>query len=111
VRDLVERCCGLARRMTARLSRSPQVEILNDVVLNQALVRFHPAGRAGDAAAADALTDEVMRRVQAEGTCWLAGTRWQGRTAMRVSVSSWSTTEADIDRSADAVLAALASAG
>jgi glutamate/tyrosine decarboxylase-like PLP-dependent enzyme len=111
VRELVERCCSLARRMADRLSRSPQVELLNEVVLNQALVRFHPSGRRDDAAAADALTSEVVRRVQADGTCWLGGTRWQGRGAMRISVSNWSTTEADVDRSADAILEALRSVG
>lgn len=111
VRDLVERCCGLARRMAMRLRQSPQVEILNEVVLNQVLVRFHPGGGPADMAAADALTGEVVRRVQEEGTCWLGGTRWQGKAAMRVSVSNWSTTEADVDRSADSVLRALRSAG
>jgi glutamate/tyrosine decarboxylase-like PLP-dependent enzyme len=111
VRELVERCCRLARRMAERLARAPQVEVLNEVVLNQALVRFHPAGRPADAAAADALTHDVVRRVQAAGICWLGATRWQGRAAMRVSVSNWSTTEADVDRSADSVLEALRSAG
>jgi glutamate/tyrosine decarboxylase-like PLP-dependent enzyme len=111
VRELVERCCGLARRMAERLARAPQVEVLNEVVLNQALVRFHPVARSADAAAADALTHEVVRRVQAAGVCWLGATRWQGRAAMRVSVSNWSTTEADVDRSADSVLEALRSAG
>ena len=65
------------------------VEVLNDVALNQVLLRF-----GGD----DALTDAVIGRVQEDGTCWVGGTRWHGQAAMRVSVSSWSTTEADIDR-------------
>ena len=71
--------------------------ILNDVVLNQALARF------GDD---DAATDAVVAAVQDDGTCWLGGTRWQGRAAMRISVSGWPTREEDADRSADAILAA-----
>ena len=72
--------------------------ILNDVVLNQVLVRFGDAGD-GDAATAT--------RARAGGAhCWLGGTRWHGMDAMRISVSNWSTTDEDIDRSADAVLAA-----
>ena len=99
--ELVERCCRLARRMAERL-RAPGVEILNDVVLNQLLVRFVPPS----GGAADEWTREVIARVQRDGTCWLGGTVWQGRAAMRISVSNWSTTEADIDRSATAILAA-----
>jgi len=71
------------------------------VVLNQVLVRF------GDD---DALTREVVRRVQADGTCWLGGTTWRGRAAARVSVSSWTTDESDVDRSAAAVLRCAAAA-
>ena len=97
VAELVERCCTLARRMAERLGAAPGVEILNDVVLNQVLVRF------GDA---DDLTRSVIDRVQEDGTCWLAGTTWHGKGAMRVSVINWSTSEADIDRSAEAILAA-----
>jgi glutamate/tyrosine decarboxylase-like PLP-dependent enzyme len=95
VTDLVDRCCRLATRMADNLRREPGVEILNDVVLNQVLARF------GDS---DELTRETIRRVQEDGTCWLGGTIWKGKAAMRVSVSNWSTTEADIDVSADAIL-------
>jgi glutamate/tyrosine decarboxylase-like PLP-dependent enzyme len=102
VNDLVERCCRLARRMAERLSAAPGVRILNEVVLNQVLVRFEPAG-IGDG---DAFTKAVVARVQREGTCWMAGTRWHAVDAMRISVSNWSTTEDDIDRSAEAILAA-----
>jgi glutamate/tyrosine decarboxylase-like PLP-dependent enzyme len=102
IRDLVERCCSHARRFAERLGAEPGVEILNDVVLNQVLVRFHPRGP-GDA---DALTREVIARVQADGTCWLGGTTWHGMAAMRISVSNWSTTEADVDRSVEAILRA-----
>jgi glutamate/tyrosine decarboxylase-like PLP-dependent enzyme len=103
IADLVERCCHLARRLAEQLARDPQVNILNDVVINQALVRFTPR----EGADADAFTAAVIRRVQGEGTCWAGGTTWQGQHAMRVSVSNWSTTERDIDRSATAILACL----
>jgi glutamate/tyrosine decarboxylase-like PLP-dependent enzyme len=97
VRALVERCCALARRMADRLGEADDVEILNDVVLNQVLVRF------GDS---DERTREVIAAVQADGTAWMGGTTWQGRAAMRISVSNWSTTEADADRTVDAILRA-----
>jgi glutamate/tyrosine decarboxylase-like PLP-dependent enzyme len=99
VKELVERCCALACRFAERLRSEPGVEILNEVVLNQVLVRFSSAS--GDA---DALTRDVIARVQADGTCWLGGTTWHGRAAMRISVSNWSTTEADVDASAAAIL-------
>jgi glutamate/tyrosine decarboxylase-like PLP-dependent enzyme len=103
IAEMVERCCALARRFATRLGGEPGVEILNDVVLNQVLVRFQPPA-GGDA---DAFTREVIARVQADGTCWLGGTTWHGMAAMRISVSSWSTTEEDVDRSAEAILKAL----
>ncbi len=106
VGELVERCCVLARRMAERLGAARHVRILNEVVLNQVLVRFESA-RGADA---DALTREVVARVQADGTCWLGGTVWRGLAAMRVSVSGWATTEADIDRSAEAILGCLRAA-
>jgi glutamate/tyrosine decarboxylase-like PLP-dependent enzyme len=98
--ELVERCCRLAARMADRLRDEPGVVVLNDVVLNQVLVRFEPA----DGADADAHTRAVIAAVQEDGTCWLGGTTWHGMAAMRISVSNWSTTEADIDVSADAIL-------
>jgi len=97
VADLVERDCVLAARIADRLAAEPGIAILNDVVLNQVLVRF------GDD---DAATDAVVARVQEEGTCWLGGTRWHGVAAMRISVSGWQTTEVDADRSAAAIVAA-----
>jgi len=106
VSALVDRCCAHARAIADRLRRAPGVEILNDVVLNQVLVRFTPP-TGGDP---DAFTREVVQRVQRDGTCWLSGTTWQGRAAMRVSVSGWSTTAADVARSADAILSAAARA-
>ncbi len=100
VAELVDRCCLLARRMAERLAQGPGVKILNEVVLNQVLLRFSPPHEGG----ADAFTAEVIRRVQEDGTCWLSGTTWHGMNAMRVSVSNWSTTEKDIDVSAEAIL-------
>jgi len=107
VADLVDRCCRLARRMADRLAAAPGVQVLNEVELNQVLVRFEPPA-GGDA---DAFTRAVIARVQREGTCWLGGTRWHEQQAMRVSVCNWSTTEEDIDRSADAILAAVRAEG
>ena len=105
VAALVERCCRLATRMADRLragapSAGVEARVLNEVVLNQVLVRFEP--RSGDAGA---FTRAVVGRVQREGTCWMAGTRWHELDAMRISISNWSTTEEDIDRSAQAILA------
>ena len=99
LREMIERNCRLAARMAQNLARHPKVRILNDVVLNQVLVRFEADGRD-----ADQLTKDVIAGVQAEGTCWLGGTTWHGMAAMRVAVSNWSTTDADIDRSAAAIL-------
>jgi glutamate/tyrosine decarboxylase-like PLP-dependent enzyme len=103
--DLLERSCSLARRMADGLRGAEGVTILNDVVLNQVLVRFEPRGSAGgDAEATDAFTRAVIAAVQADGTCWLGGTMWHGMAAMRISVSNWSTTEADADLSVEAIL-------
>jgi len=104
VREMVERCCRLARRMADRLGAANGVEILNEVVLNQVLVRLTPP----DGSDADAFTRQVMTRVQDEGEAWMGGTTWQGKAAIRISVSNWSTTDADIDRTADAILRAAA---
>jgi glutamate/tyrosine decarboxylase-like PLP-dependent enzyme len=93
IANLVERCCDLAARF-ARLLAEQGAQILAPVVSNQALVAF------GD----DATTTAVIDAVQAEGTCWAGGTLWQGRRAMRISVSDQATTAAHIDRSAAAVL-------
>ncbi len=102
VADLVDRTCDLAVQMADTLRHTSGIEILNEVVLNQVLVRFHPRG-AGDA---DALNRAVISRVQQEGTCWAGGTTWHGLAAMRISVSGWSTTREDIARSAAAIIAA-----
>lgn len=96
---IMRRNCALARRIAARLAETPGVRILNDVVLNQVLVQFND----------DDTTRRVIESVQAEGTCWAGGASWQGHQAMRISVSNWSTTEADIDLSAEAMLRAFSS--
>jgi glutamate/tyrosine decarboxylase-like PLP-dependent enzyme len=103
--DLIDRCSGHARRMARHLVEIDGVAILNDVVLNQVLVRFAPDGVDPrlPGPEADALTREVIRRVQRDGTCWLGGTSWHGLGAMRISVSGWNTTREDIDRSAAAI--------
>ena len=93
--------------MAAALGTGRRVAILNDVVLNQVLVRFEADGDDPDGNAGDARTRKVIAAVQRDGTCWLGGTTWAGRAAMRVSVSGWQTTEADIDRSAEAILGCL----
>jgi glutamate/tyrosine decarboxylase-like PLP-dependent enzyme len=105
--DLIERDCAHARRMAELLAAGPRVAILNDVVLNQALVRFEAADDP-DGSAGDARTRAVVDAVQRDGTCWLGGTTWAGRAAMRFSVSGWQTTSDDIERSAAAILRCLA---
>jgi glutamate/tyrosine decarboxylase-like PLP-dependent enzyme len=100
---LIKRCCHLASRMASKLAEHRQVEILNQVVINQVLVRFRPVSGGNS----DEFTKTVIRAVQEEGTCWAGGTTWHGMHAMRISVSNWSTTESDIDRSAQAILKCL----
>jgi glutamate/tyrosine decarboxylase-like PLP-dependent enzyme len=100
IAGIVRGNCALARRMASRLATHAGVAILNDVVLNQVLVQF--AGSASRST--DEMTRDVIARVQAEGTCWAGGAIWQHKQVMRISVSNWSTTEGDIDRSADAIL-------
>lgn len=102
VSSMVSRCCDLAVRMAERL-RKGGVTVLNEVVLNQVLVSFTPA-HGGDP---DAFTRAVVARIQAGGVMWASGTKRNGSDALRISVSNWSTTEEDIDLSADAVLAAV----
>jgi len=98
---LVERCCDHARLFARLLSQAAGVSVVNEVALNQVLARFERPGEEGDR-----WTREVIARVQGEGTCWLSGTVWRGRALMRISVSNWSTTGADVERSAAAILAA-----
>jgi glutamate/tyrosine decarboxylase-like PLP-dependent enzyme len=93
--QVIERTCRHATRFAGGL-RAAGYEVLNEVVLNQVLVAF------GDAAT----TERVIEDVQREGTCWCGGTLWRGRRAMRISVSSWATTEEDVERSLEAILRA-----
>jgi aromatic-L-amino-acid decarboxylase len=91
--DLIERTCSLAKRFKSGLL-SAGFRVLNEVVINQVLVSF----------GGDAITREVIRRIQEDGTCWCGGTEWKGKTAMRISVSSWATTQSDVDRSLEAMV-------
>jgi glutamate/tyrosine decarboxylase-like PLP-dependent enzyme len=91
--ELVERNCRLAAQLADGLHRAGH-SVLNQVDLNQVLVSFGDAER----------TRQVIQRIQEDGTCWCGGTVWQGHTAMRISVSSWATTEADVERSLEAIL-------
>jgi glutamate/tyrosine decarboxylase-like PLP-dependent enzyme len=91
--DLIERTCRYAGQFAEGL-RAAGYHVLNDVVLNQVLVSFGSSER----------TREVIALIQRDGTCWCGGTVWQGHTAMRISVSSWATTEADVERCLAAIL-------
>jgi glutamate/tyrosine decarboxylase-like PLP-dependent enzyme len=93
ISELVERNCRQARRFAEGL-QAAGFQVLNEVILNQVLVAF------GNAEA----TNRVISGIQAEGTCWCGGTVWQGKTAMRISVSSWATTDADVERSLEAMV-------
>jgi glutamate/tyrosine decarboxylase-like PLP-dependent enzyme len=99
VGEIIERTCACARRFADRLAREPGIDVLNDVVLNQVLVRFPSDG--GDP---DARTQAVTAAIQNEGTCWPSGSTWRGRAVMRISVSNWQTTFDDVDRSVDAIV-------
>ncbi len=101
VAELVERCCVHARRFAEALGAEHGVEVLNQVVLNQVLVRFLDPG--GDH---DTRTRSVVERLQRDGTAWAGGTVWHGMAAMRISVSGWATTTDDVDRSVAAILQA-----
>ena len=94
VADLIDGCCSHARRFADGFAAAGY-EVLNEVVLNQVLISF------GD----DATNRRIIREIQREGTCWCGVTVWQGKTAMRISVSNWSTTADDVDRSLEAMLA------
>jgi glutamate/tyrosine decarboxylase-like PLP-dependent enzyme len=100
VAELVERCCECAQLMGSALSEMDGAEVLNDVTLNQVLVRFTRDGVN--------VSDEVMNAIQEEGTCWMSGSSWEGEPVTRISVSNWRTTEDDIRRSAAAIESCLA---
>lgn len=98
VEALVDRCCELAQ-LSAKDLDALGAEVLNDVVLNQVLFRF----------ADDALTEGVLASVQQSGEAWMGGTVWQGRPAIRLSVSNWQTTADDVNRTVESLRTALES--
>lgn len=100
VAELVARHCAEARQLATRLRAEPGIAIINEVVINQVLVEFG----SGDGVARKAATEAVIAGVQADGTCFAAGTGWRDRWVMRLSVSSAATTPADIDRAANAII-------
>ncbi len=91
VSDLIERCCRHAKTLATGLEQAG-FKILNDVVLNQVLVDFGPR------------TEEIIQAIQQDRVCWVGGTEWQGKRAMRISVSSWATTDEDIQRSLQSMI-------
>jgi len=93
----VDRCCARATQFAEMLRGHEGIEVLNDVVLNQVLVRFGKS---------DEVTRAVIDRVQRSGVCWMGGTTWHGLAAMRISVSNWSTSARDVEMSAEAILQA-----
>jgi glutamate/tyrosine decarboxylase-like PLP-dependent enzyme len=99
--DLIERTCAFARRFAEGL-QDAGFEILNDVVINQVLVRF------GDS---DATTRRVIKAIQDDSTCWCGDTVWHGEAAMRISVSSWRTTATDVEKSLEAMIRLSRAAG
>jgi glutamate/tyrosine decarboxylase-like PLP-dependent enzyme len=88
IAELVERCCDHAKRFADGIAEVPGVEVLNDVVLNQVLFRF----------GSDERTADALKAVQDSGVAWMSGSTWDGRAAIRISVSNWQTTAEDIDR-------------
>ena len=97
IAEIVERTCAHARRFADELEALPGFELLNEVVLNQVLFRFE----------SDEDTDDVLRRVQESGEAWLSGTTWEGRRAIRISVSNWQTSDEDVERTLAAFEAAV----
>jgi glutamate/tyrosine decarboxylase-like PLP-dependent enzyme len=102
---LVDDCCDRALQIAELVGKLSGARILNDVVLNQVLVRFEPAG--WSATQADAFTHAVIDRVQRDGTCWVGPTVYRGQAAMRISISNWRTNAQDIEHSASAIAAAV----
>jgi glutamate/tyrosine decarboxylase-like PLP-dependent enzyme len=100
VAALIEQTCRHARRFAAGLADAG-FEVLNEVPLNQVLVSFGEPD----------VTDRVIEGIQADGTSWCGGTVWQGRRAMRISVSSWATTDEDVERSLEAMIRVARSVG
>jgi glutamate/tyrosine decarboxylase-like PLP-dependent enzyme len=93
IAEMIGKSCQLAELFAGRLKEAGYI-ILNDVKINQVLVSFGNSTR----------TEKIIKAIQEDGTCWCGGTTWQGQTAMRISISSWATTEADVEKSADAII-------
>lgn len=106
VADLVERCCAAAAHVARRCAELPDCEVLNDVVLNQVLLRFS----APDGVDPTAFHEQLAEAVRGSGVAWLATTRWQDEPALRISVSNWSTTTADVDRTIEVLRSAVSTA-
>lgn len=101
VSDMVSRHCALARRFSERFAKEPDIAIMNDVVLNQVAVRL---GTDLDINIADDLTREALARIVSDGVCYVGGAQWRGAWIMRLSVINYATTEADVDRAAEAII-------
>jgi glutamate/tyrosine decarboxylase-like PLP-dependent enzyme len=93
IADLIDRTCSHAQKFADGLINAGY-KILNEVVVNQVLVSF----------GSSEITDKIISDIQKDGTCWVGGTKWKGESAMRISVSSWATTDYDVERSLDAMI-------
>jgi glutamate/tyrosine decarboxylase-like PLP-dependent enzyme len=99
ITELIDRNCAQARRFAEALAAEPHIDVLNDVVLNQVMVRFRdPTGQDDETR-----TRTVIARIHTDGTAWAGATAWRGLTALRISVSGWNTTDADVDRTIHAI--------
>ena len=99
IEQMIDRCCACARVIATALGKEAGIEVLNDVVLNQVLVRFRSSS-------GENVTASVGQRIQQDRICWAGGTQWRGEPALRISVSGWKTTEDDARTSAAAIIAA-----
>ena len=93
IAELIDRTCSHAEKFAEGLTNAGY-KILNDVVVNQVLVSFGNSEK----------TDKIISELQKDGTCWVGGTKWNGESAMRISVSSWATTDDDVERSIEAMI-------
>jgi glutamate/tyrosine decarboxylase-like PLP-dependent enzyme len=109
ITDLVDRCCDHAHALATRIGALPGAELVWEPIINQGLVRFRAPGPDATAADHDHRTDEVIAAVASGGEAFFSGTTWRGMRCMRISVSGWLTTAADVDRTVNAVRECLAS--
>jgi glutamate/tyrosine decarboxylase-like PLP-dependent enzyme len=100
VQQIIENCCDLAQIFASELTRLPNVRILNQVVLNQVLFRIEPEVSAD----VDTFNASIAARIQQDGICWIGATQWHGQTALRISVSNWATTSADVQQSIESLV-------